>query len=75
MYLKDRRAVALNHNPFMAMKDDPRPEYNKPLIRATNMIMSSLRFVKTLRDGVLEPEIFHLNPTKSDTEGFRNVMR
>lgn len=28
MYLKDRRAVALNHNPFMAFNDDPRPEYN-----------------------------------------------
>ena len=28
MYLKDRRPVMLNHNPFMSMKDDPRPEYN-----------------------------------------------
>ena len=27
MYLKDRRAVAMNHNPFMAFNDDPRPEY------------------------------------------------
>ena len=29
MYLKDlfRRAVALNHNPFMAFADDPKPAY------------------------------------------------
>ena len=28
MYLRDRRAVVLNHNPFMSFTDDPRPEYN-----------------------------------------------
>ena len=31
MYLKDRRALMLNHNPFMAMKLDARPEYNAPV--------------------------------------------
>ena len=75
MYLKDRRAVALNHNPFMAMADDPKPGYNEQLVRATNLLMSSMRFMKTLRGGVLDPEVFHLNPAKSDTESFRNVMK
>jgi len=28
MYLKDRRSIVLNHNPFMMLRDDPRPEYN-----------------------------------------------
>ena len=28
MYLRDRRAVVLNHNPFMSFTDDPKPEYN-----------------------------------------------
>ena len=28
MYLRDRRSVVLNHNPFMSFTDDPRPEYN-----------------------------------------------
>ena len=27
MYLKDRRPVVLNHNPFMMFNDDPNPEY------------------------------------------------
>ena len=26
-------------------------------------------------DGKLEPEVYHLNPEKSDTETFRNVIR
>ncbi len=33
MYLRDRRAVVLNHNPFMAFADDARPEYNRQVRR------------------------------------------
>ena len=33
------------------------------------------RFRETLRDGMLEPEVYHLNPSKSDTDSFRNVIR
>lgn len=29
--------------------------------------------MKSLRGGVLEPEVFHLNPKKSDTHFFRTV--
>jgi len=29
--------------------------------------------MKSLREGVLEPEVFHLNPKKSDTHLFRSV--
>lgn len=75
MYLKDRRAVMLNHNPFMAMKLDERPAYNQPAIRLSNFLVSSIRFAKSLRDNVLEPEVFHLNPEKSDTSQFRNFVR
>jgi len=28
MYLKDRRSIVLNYNPFIMLRDDPRPEYN-----------------------------------------------
>ncbi|XP_029634050.1 carnitine O-palmitoyltransferase 2, mitochondrial [Octopus sinensis] len=75
MYLKDRRPVVLNHTPFTTVIDDPRPEYNTQLIRATNIIFSSLRFMKSLEEETLEPEVFHLNPKKSDTEMFRKVVR
>ncbi|GFO20586.1 carnitine o-palmitoyltransferase 2, mitochondrial [Plakobranchus ocellatus] len=75
MYLKDRRPIVLTHNPFVTFTDDPRPEYNTQLIRSANMLISSVRCMKTLRDEMLEPEVFHLNPAKSDTNTFRTVTR
>uniref|UniRef100_A0A2C9JQV6 Choline/carnitine acyltransferase domain-containing protein n=1 Tax=Biomphalaria glabrata TaxID=6526 RepID=A0A2C9JQV6_BIOGL len=75
MYLKDRRSVVLTHSPFLTFSDDPRPEYNTQLIKATNMLISSVRMMKTIRDEKLEPEVFHLNAAKSNTETFRTVCR
>ncbi|XP_053103148.1 carnitine O-palmitoyltransferase 2, mitochondrial isoform X2 [Hemicordylus capensis] len=75
MYLKARESVVLNYNPFMAFNPDPKAEYNDQLIRATNMTVSALRFLKTLRAGFLEPEVFHLNPSKSDTQAFKRFIR
>ncbi|XP_038650305.1 carnitine O-palmitoyltransferase 2, mitochondrial isoform X2 [Scyliorhinus canicula] len=75
MYLSAREPVVLNYNPFVSFHPDPNPANNNPLIRATNMTVSVLRFMKTLRAGLLEPEIFHLNPAKSDTSQFRNIIR
>uniref|UniRef100_A0A8D0HBD4 Carnitine O-palmitoyltransferase 2, mitochondrial n=1 Tax=Sphenodon punctatus TaxID=8508 RepID=A0A8D0HBD4_SPHPU len=75
MYLKAREPVVLNFNPFMAFNPDPKDEYNGQLTRATNMTVSAIRFLKTLRDGCLEPEVFHLNPAKSDTPTFKNLIR
>ncbi|GCB66432.1 carnitine O-palmitoyltransferase 2, mitochondrial [Scyliorhinus torazame] len=75
MYLSAREPVVLNYNPFMSFHPDPNPANNSQLIRATNMTVSVLRFMKTLRAGLLEPEIFHLNPAKSDTSQFKNIIR
>ncbi|XP_052287068.1 carnitine O-palmitoyltransferase 2, mitochondrial-like isoform X2 [Dreissena polymorpha] len=75
MYLKDRRPVCLNHNPFITFTDDPNPKYMDQLIRATNMVVSSLRFMKTFRANLLEPDVYHLNPKESDTMKFRKFVR
>ncbi|KAK7102205.1 carnitine O-palmitoyltransferase 2, mitochondrial-like [Littorina saxatilis] len=75
MYLKDRRPIVMTHNPFVAFNDDPRPEYNTQLLRAANLVVSSARFLRSLKDEVLEPEVYHLNPKKSDTESFRRFVR
>uniref|UniRef100_A0A3P8ULQ6 Carnitine O-palmitoyltransferase 2, mitochondrial n=1 Tax=Cynoglossus semilaevis TaxID=244447 RepID=A0A3P8ULQ6_CYNSE len=75
MYLSAREPVVLNFNPFMSFNLDPKPDYNDQLIRATNMVCSAVRFMKTLRAGILEPEIFHLNPAKSDTDSFKKLIR
>lgn len=74
MYLRDRVPLPLNYNPALVFVNAA-GELNNQLIRTTNLIVSSLRFMKTLRAGILTPEIFHLNPAKSDTEFFRNVVR
>ncbi|KAJ6662498.1 hypothetical protein lerEdw1_011634 [Lerista edwardsae] len=75
MYLKARESVVLNFNPFMVFNPDPKAKYNDQLTRATNMTVSALRFLKTLRAGFLEPEVFHLNPSKSDTQAFKKFIR
>ncbi|XP_071343387.1 carnitine O-palmitoyltransferase 2, mitochondrial [Trachinotus anak] len=75
MYLSARDSVVLNFNPFMSFNPDPKTEYNDQLVRATNMVCSAVRFMKTLRAGLLEPEVFHLNPAKSDTDSFKKFIR
>lgn len=75
MYLSARESIVLNFNPFMSFNPDLKPEYNDQLVRATNMVCSAVRFMKTLRAGLLEPEVFHLNPAKSDTDSFKKLIR
>ncbi|XP_055384732.1 carnitine O-palmitoyltransferase 2, mitochondrial [Condylostylus longicornis] len=75
MYLRDRRSLPINYNPLIVMKQDTRPEYNNILIRAANIVVSTLRFYKSLMQENLEPEIFHLNPKKSDTDLFRKITK
>ncbi|KAM8930616.1 carnitine O-palmitoyltransferase 2, mitochondrial [Pelodytes ibericus] len=75
MYLCARESIVLNFNPFMSFTPDPRPDYNNQLIRSTNMVVSAMRLLKTIRAGYLEPEVFHLNPAKSDTQTFKRLIR
>uniref|UniRef100_T1KDF2 Choline/carnitine acyltransferase domain-containing protein n=1 Tax=Tetranychus urticae TaxID=32264 RepID=T1KDF2_TETUR len=75
MYLSARTPLPINYNPFMAWKPDPTDEQNDPLIRASNMIISALRFRRSLTENVLAPEIYHMNPKKSDTDWYRKVMK
>ncbi|CAK9296202.1 unnamed protein product [Gordionus sp. m RMFG-2023] len=67
-YLQDRRPLALNTNPFISIKDDPKPRYNSQLLRATNLIISSIRFMKSYKSNTLEPDIYHLKPQISNTQ-------
>lgn len=45
MYLKDRKPLPINYNPFLVFIDDPKTEYNDQLVRSTNLLISSLRLV------------------------------
>ncbi|XP_043485133.1 carnitine O-palmitoyltransferase 2, mitochondrial-like isoform X2 [Leptopilina heterotoma] len=74
MYLRDRRPLPINYNPIIIYTQESDERYNDQLVKATNFIVSSARFMKSLRAGILEPEVFHLNPKKSNTELFRTII-
>ncbi|XP_068139865.1 LOW QUALITY PROTEIN: carnitine O-palmitoyltransferase 2, mitochondrial [Drosophila tropicalis] len=75
MYLSDRAPLPLNYNPLLVMKSDVRPEYQEQIVRTTNLIISSLRFWRSLQNGLLEPEVYHMNAKKSDTASYRRWMK
>lgn len=74
MYLRDRNPLPVNFNPALIMNHDKKPEYNDQLLRTANIIISSLRFLKSLRAEVLVPEIFHMDAKKTDTPEFRSKI-
>lgn len=36
-------------------------------------MVNGYRFYKSLTEGLLEPEVYHMNPAKSDTARFRKI--
>ncbi|KAK0406350.1 hypothetical protein QR680_018521 [Steinernema hermaphroditum] len=75
MYLRSRVPVPVNFNPFMMYAVDQDPRYNDQAIRATNFIISFARFKRSLDANILNPEVYHVNPKKSDTALFRTVCK
>lgn len=75
MYLRDRKPLPLNYNVGLMLNHDIKKEYNDQLIRTTNLVVSSLRFMRSLRAECLEPEVFHLDAKKSDTDRFRRITK
>ncbi|KAJ1363183.1 hypothetical protein KIN20_022990 [Parelaphostrongylus tenuis] len=75
IYLRSRLPCPVNFNPFMMYAPDPAAKYNHQLSRSTNFAISFARFRRALDKNILAPEVFHLNPKKSDTKLFRNVCR
>lgn len=73
LYLRDRAPLPINYNPLLVFQNDVRPEYNNQLVRSTNILISAVRFMLSLREQILEPEVYHLNPKKSNTSLFRTV--
>lgn len=73
LYLRDRAALPINYNPLIVFQYDTKLGYNNQIVRATNLLISAVRFMNSLRENILEPEIFHLKPKKSNTPLFRKV--
>lgn len=75
MYLKDRVPLPINYNAALIMKKDSRPEYNEQLVRTANLVISTLRFRRSLITCTLKPEVYHMNPKKTDTDFYHTVTR
>ncbi|XP_076750877.1 carnitine palmitoyltransferase 2 isoform X2 [Xylocopa sonorina] len=75
MYLRDRKPLPINYNPFIVLEPASNPEFNIQLVKATNLLLSSLRFMKSLKENVLRPEIFYLKPETSTNNVFHTVTR
>ena len=61
MYLKDRQSIVLNYNPFIAFIDDPRSAFNNQTLRATNMIISAMRYTVWLSGMIYKTHHMHKN--------------
>ncbi|KAI8146043.1 acyltransferase ChoActase/COT/CPT [Fennellomyces sp. T-0311] len=57
-YLQTTDPVVLNLNPFFLLEDDPTPQRNDQVIRASSLICSTLTFIEALRSKTLEPDVF-----------------
>lgn len=73
LYLRDRVSLPINYNPILIFQNDTKPEYNDQLVRTANLLVSAVRFMLSLRDEILEPEVFHMQPKKSNTPLFRTI--
>ncbi|KAI8987359.1 acyltransferase ChoActase/COT/CPT [Mycotypha africana] len=61
-YLHYTDPVVLNLNPFFLLEDDPTPQRNDQIIRASSLIYSTLTFVHALRTKHLEPDVIRGTP-------------
>ncbi|CAH0522542.1 unnamed protein product [Peronospora belbahrii] len=75
MYLTDRQPLPINYNPQIQLKMDIVPAKNTPSQRATSLIASTVRIFRTLRDGKLEPDVFHTKPALSRTTCFQYICK
>ncbi len=60
MYLCDRRSVCFNHNPGIALADDPRPGFSDPAIRASNLLVIFYSHIVVVFLTVYNPQLIFL---------------
>lgn len=75
MYLSARVPIVLNYNPFLTLNPDPKPEYNNQILRATNLVVSALKFLNSLKNDFLRPDIYYVNTQWSQSKMFKNFIR
>ncbi|EUB61908.1 Carnitine O-palmitoyltransferase 2 [Echinococcus granulosus] len=74
-HLKDRKPVAVNHNSVYVFKQcSLGTGYNDSVLRAANLVYSSLRFLESLRRNKLRPDIHHTIPTITNSGNFEHLI-
>ncbi|XP_033644742.1 carnitine O-palmitoyltransferase 2, mitochondrial-like isoform X1 [Asterias rubens] len=68
-YLTSRDSI-LTTNIAVLLSDDSRPAYMHQILRATNITVSLLRLLKSLREEKLVPSVVHKNPALTNTQEF-----
>ena len=61
-YLVHNESVVLNLNPFFALEDDPTPSRANQVARATSLVLSSLKFIRSLKMQTLKPDMWRGTP-------------
>jgi carnitine O-acetyltransferase len=61
-YLHHTDPVVLNLNPFFLLEDDPTPQRNDQIVRASSLIYSTVTFIEALHNKTLEPDVFRGTP-------------
>jgi len=56
-YLEIVDPLVLNVNPIFILEDDPTPTRNSQVLRASSLVLSSLKFIRSLRSGTLSPDM------------------
>uniref|UniRef100_A0A8D2JCE0 Choline/carnitine acyltransferase domain-containing protein n=1 Tax=Varanus komodoensis TaxID=61221 RepID=A0A8D2JCE0_VARKO len=75
MYLSARDPIVFNSNPFIALNPDPKPGYNNQIVRATNLVVSSLKFLNSLKNDYLRPDIYYVNRKWGQSKIFKHFIR
>ena len=75
MYLADRVPLPINYNPQISLNDtEASAKWSQP-VKASVLVSAATKFLRSLKDEVLQPDIFHTKPEKSDTARFNNLIR
>ncbi|XP_044513580.1 carnitine O-palmitoyltransferase 2, mitochondrial-like [Gracilinanus agilis] len=74
MYLSARDPIVINSNPFLILKRDPQESYNRQIMRATNLVVSAMKFLNSLRNNILEPDIYFVNPKWNKSKKFKRFL-
>ncbi|XP_046399953.1 carnitine O-palmitoyltransferase 2, mitochondrial-like [Ischnura elegans] len=73
MYLSARDPLPVNINPALLIESDSSPGLNCQDVRACNLLISAIRFMKSFQDHHLRPHVLHSDPKMIDSFMFRTV--